>query len=463
MSMGEKESSQKKGIPEISSVSITGFKSIYDEQTIDIKNLTLFAGSNSSGKSSIFQPLLLMKQTFEESYDPGVLLLNGPNAKFNMVEQLFSNIPAKESKKDFQIKFQFSDTIFTSVIFTLDKNKEIQLSEVEYHGGNENFVLKSNMKHNDILTLDPSLSNIYESFKNFLENKENPDKKAIEKLKYFVERNRCLLTIALRTEEMSIRMNISTELAGRIENTISNIIHVPALRGNNKRFYPKPAIGKKFPGTFENYVASIINHWNNSPKKTKLKPLEKELISLNLTEKIKTKKIDDTSVEIQITQYPVGSKIKTKKWVNIADVGFGVSQVLPVIVALLTAEKGQIVYIEQPEIHLHPRAQFNLSKNLVEAAKRGVKVIVETHSDLLLLGIQTWALKLDLSRNDIAFYWFKRDEFGCTNITKSILNDDGSFSEEWPQDFSDVYLNAQSNFFTASTAHSSKKPSKRLT
>src|SRR5258708_447351 len=74
-------------LPAITSLSVAGFKSIVDEQTIEIRSLTLLAGANSSGKSSMMQPLLLLKQTLEAPYDPGPLLLNGPNVKFTSVGQ----------------------------------------------------------------------------------------------------------------------------------------------------------------------------------------------------------------------------------------------------------------------------------------------------------------------------------------------------------------------------------------
>src|SRR5919206_4217387 len=71
-------------------ITVGGFKSISQEQSIEIKPLTILAGANSSGKSSIMQPLLLLKQTLEATYDPGPLLLNGPNVKFTSAEQLLS-------------------------------------------------------------------------------------------------------------------------------------------------------------------------------------------------------------------------------------------------------------------------------------------------------------------------------------------------------------------------------------
>ncbi len=73
----------------ITSLSVAGFKSIVDAQTIEIRPLTILAGANSSGKSSMMQPLLLLKQTLEAPYDPGPLLLNGPNVKFTAVSQFW--------------------------------------------------------------------------------------------------------------------------------------------------------------------------------------------------------------------------------------------------------------------------------------------------------------------------------------------------------------------------------------
>lgn len=73
----------------ITTLSVGGFKSILDEHTIEVRPLTLLAGANSSGKSSMMQPLLLLKQPLEAQYDPGPLLLDGPNAKFTLVGQFW--------------------------------------------------------------------------------------------------------------------------------------------------------------------------------------------------------------------------------------------------------------------------------------------------------------------------------------------------------------------------------------
>ena len=135
--------------------------------------------------------------------------------------------------------------------------------------------------------------------------------------------------------------------------------------------------------------------------------------------------------------------------VSIADVGFGVSQVLPVLVALLVAKPGQLVYLEQPELHLHPRAQYVLAKILAETAKRGVKLVVETHSALLLLQVQTLVAKGDLDPNLVKLHWFSRsDNDGTTSIESADLDQNGAFGD-WPEDFGDVEWKAEGAYLDA--------------
>jgi hypothetical protein len=68
---------------------VEGFKSIGQETVMDVAPLTLLCGANSSGKSSMIQPLLLLKQTMEVGYDPGPLLLAGTNVGFSAAAEMF--------------------------------------------------------------------------------------------------------------------------------------------------------------------------------------------------------------------------------------------------------------------------------------------------------------------------------------------------------------------------------------
>src|SRR5437660_4362590 len=100
----------------ITRITVGGFKSINQEQSIEIRPLTILAGANSSGKSSIMQPLLLLKQTLEAAYDPGPLLLHGPNIKFTSADQLLSRISRGRSLDSFQvgIRLNTEDSFQTS-------------------------------------------------------------------------------------------------------------------------------------------------------------------------------------------------------------------------------------------------------------------------------------------------------------------------------------------------------------
>ena len=134
--------------------------------------------------------------------------------------------------------------------------------------------------------------------------------------------------------------------------------------------------------------------------------------------------------------------------VSIADVGIGVSQVLPVLVALIGAQPGQLVYIEHPELHLHPRAQVALAQVLADAAQRGVRVVAETHSSLLLLRVQTLVAEGIISPDLVKLHWFTRGENGATQVKSADLDEMGAYGD-WPEDFGDVDLVEQSRYLDA--------------
>ena len=129
---------------------------------------------------------------------------------------------------------------------------------------------------------------------------------------------------------------------------------------------------------------------------------------------------------------------------------------LPVLVALRAARPGQLVYIEQPEIHLHPKAQEALAAVLASAAKRGVRVVVETHSALLLRAVQTLVAKDELDRDLVICHWFKRGENGATTITGTDLDEAGAFEKDWPEDFGSTELDAARRYLNAAEPRTGK-------
>src|SRR5213075_3140224 len=118
----------------ISQISVAGFKSISDEQSIDIGPLTILAGANSSGKSSMLQPLLLLKQTLEASYDAGPLLLNGPNVKFTSADQLLSRIGKGHSLDTFHLVMRLADGEGFQILFKKENKWGFRIEQMEITG-----------------------------------------------------------------------------------------------------------------------------------------------------------------------------------------------------------------------------------------------------------------------------------------------------------------------------------------
>ena len=118
-----------------------------------------------------------------------------------------------------------------------------------------------------------------------------------------------------------------------------------------------------------------------------------------------------------------------------ANVGFGISYALPVLTALIGAVEGDMVIVENPEAHLHPRGQTRMGELSARAAKAGVQVIAETHSDHFLDGVRLDALRGIIDREATRIHFFTRDAAESRIISPRIM-EDGKMSD-WPTGFFD--------------------------
>ena len=427
----------KETIEGITKIAVSGFKSLAEECTIDIRPLTILAGANSSGKSSIMQPFLMLKQTLEAPYDPGPLLIDGPNVQFTLAEQFLSKLVGKERTDRFQIRIETRDYESSSTTTTFRKGAS----------GIELVKMTQTESKQFLPSLPPRDMTLYPEMPPE-EIKSLADQHWIPRGLETVRHSRCFLRFESQDG------HTSQNLTYNLEHHIFNSIHLPGLRGNPERTYKPASTGPQYPGTFEHYTASIIHEWQETGDEC-LKTLADALYALGLTGRVSTKKIGDTRIELQVGRL---SDDRTGKadMVSIADVGFGVSQVLPVLVALIVAEPGQLVYLEQPEMHLHPRAQVALAQVLAAAAKRGVRVVAETHSSLLLLAVQTLVAEGDLSPELVKLHWFRRGENGATKIDTADLDEAGAYGD-WPEDFDDIDLKAQSRYIKAAQSRLAEK------
>ena len=423
----------------ITRIAIAGFKSISDEQSIDIKPLTILSGANSSGKSSIMQPLLLLKQTLESSFDPGPLLLDGPNVRFTSTDQVLSRVVQGKESDSFQVGVSTQNTT-VKMEYQSQPKRGFRIKQMMYKHKDNEIILAPGMTHAQIRDIVYSPIQIL--------NTQLLEHKGI-KHKWTINRKRCFVEVELIGKDQFGQFSITRlPFSENLEKYIRVLVHLPALRGNPERTYPMTAVGPTFPGTFQEYTASIIAQWQSEKDKASLTKLSHDLERLGLTSKVSAKRLSDTQVELQVGRLTHGGKVNSRDLVSIADVGVGVSQTLPVLVALIITKPGQLVYIEEPETHLHPRAQSAMAQVLADAAKRGVRVVIETHSQLLLLGIQTLVAEGTLSPDLVKLHWFKRRKNGSTEIISADLNEAGAFGD-WPEDFAEVALEAESRYLDA--------------
>ncbi len=390
----------------ITAIAVKGFKGFAKEQRIELRNLTILAGANSSGKSSIMQPALLLKQTLESQFDPGALLLNGPIVRVTSADQILSRSPKRNS---FSVRFEAEGLGSISSVYRRGAKFGFEVESVTYE------------------TADGTVDTVRRgtSERGFLAIEHSPPNSEYG---------------------FHVKFPAHAPPYWATERFLRNLIHVSGLRGLPERSYSRTAVAHSFPGDFENYAASVIAAWPANSVHTKT--LGEILERLGLAWSIRAKSIDDARVELEVARLPHLGGL-TDDFVNIADVGLGVSQVLPVVVALQIGRPGQTVYLEQPEIHLHPRAQRALADLVAESARRGVRVIVETHSSLLITGIQTLIASGKLEPELVKLHWFQRNpKTGATSVRSADLDANGAFGD-WPEDFDDVSLDATRQYLDA--------------
>ena len=399
----------------ITRIAVKGFKSISKRQSIDIAPLTILAGANSSGKSSIMQPLLLLKQTLELVSDPGPLWVGGPNVKFTSSDQFFSRAAKATGRLSLEIAtpyFEFHITFAKGLKFAAEVLEE------------------SEIRKNRVVTLRPAMTS-----KEIRKEMERAYGDAYSAAELSLVPDRFFLDVDLSD-------GTTFHAVKQVARFIQSVIHVPGIRGNPERDYPVRVVGTTFPGTFADYTASVVDKWqtHQSPEND---GLNADLKAMGLAPEVRARRLSDIQIELVVKRLGDSNDA-----VHIADVGFGVSQTLPVLVALRAASEGQLVYLEEPEIHLHPRAQVKLADILACAAKRGVRVVAETHSSLLLRAFQTLVAKGDLAPGLVRMHWFSRDKGGMTQVNSATPDQNGALGD-WPEDFGDVALESEKEYLDA--------------
>ena len=424
----------------IERVIVAGFKSFAERTEVALRPLTILAGANGAGKSTLMHALLLLKQTLESDYDAGPLRLDGPHVAFSRVEQMLWAGPPQRAAQ-FTLGLHLSSRHGYEATFRQGEGgtPPLEIAQATYVYRDQRAALSLEPSQEQFAAYLRLLSSLGIALPN---RQDFVPSGRVQRQGFFL----FIPSLArVRDGEQADSLSLSRPpIIPDAERDVRGIIHLPGLRGNPSRTYPAAAVGSSFRGPFTHYVASVIAEWQRR-QDGRLSRLNDDLFELGLTSSVRAHRVSDVELALRVGR-TLGAE--SDDLVDIADAGLGLSQALPVLVALLVAEPGQLVFVEHPELHLHPRAVRALAGLLQRAIKRGVWVVLETHSDLLLISLQEQVARGALRPEDVLLHWVQRDERGASVLHSTTLDESGAWGD-MPIDFNDVHLEAMRSYLDA--------------
>ena len=423
---------------------IRNFKS-WQQAELDFGQITGLFGTNSSGKSSLVQFLLLLKQTKESTDRAATLDLNGRLVELGTASDVV-HAHDESSVIDFELAFEHDtefriDDPWDSGRTTLANSRRLGIrAEVEifrqafqcrrltYTVGEAEFALGPRAGDETRFELIATIPGSEFEFTR-KRGRAWPLLRPV-KAYLFPDQVRAYFQDA----------DFLADLEAAFESELDRLYYLGPLREHPKRDYlwarSRPAdVGEKGQRTIDAIIAAQeAGEMQNLVYRGRLKPFSEVIAhwlrELNLIDRFQIVEIAPASSRWQ-------AKVKTHadaSEVMLTDVGFGVSQVLPVITLLHYVPEGSTVLLEQPEIHLHPLAQAGLADVIVNAAvHRKVQVILESHSEHLLLRLQRRVAEEAIPADQVALYFCDARD-GVSNIERLDLDMFGTIGN-WPDKF----------------------------
>lgn len=413
----------------ITQIEIENFKCFKNRVSFPLGKLTLLTGVNGRGKSTLFQTLLLMRQSIEHDENTSEILLNGSCVSLNSFDDIRNqNTVPVIFRCHHQIvheQFKFKGYIEYHLNINLEDDMIAQISQFT-------LCLESN-----------KLSQDYGgTYKLTPENNYEYSNKTL---------NRIISTRLLNLVPEKFQFYIEDEFSEAYIKELRpslyyqsilnfNFIHyISADRIGPQDFYPKSTLGK-FPnvGARGEFVANLLDKKKDELVDDKLCLGQDSKTLITQTEAWLSKifggaKLEIPSSKSRILEILFNTSASSKRS-KPANVGFGFHSVLPIIVSGLIAKEGEILIVENPEIHLHPRAQSELTKFLAKVSSCGVQVLVESHSDHILNGLRIAVLDKIVDSEDLSILYFQNDL--DNPVVQIPVQPDGGI-EEWPDDFFD--------------------------
>lgn len=372
----------------INSLHLLNFKP-FANQLLTFKKLTLFSGLNSTGKSSVLQSLLLLRQSYQQGLLPEKgLALNGDFVKVGTAQDALF-----EGAKDDFIGFNIVWENNSEAVWRFKYDKEV--------------VDVLNLSSEQV-TSEVYKSNLFGNNFHYLQAERIGPRSFNEMSDYQV---RQLGQLGIKGEYAAHFLAIN----GRKVIPNSSLSH-PEVKLKTQR--------EKEQSTAKSMdLIDQVEAWMGE-------------VSPGTRLKIDAK----SDVDLMSFQYSYGDSNPYRA----TNVGFGISYTLPIVVAVLASTPGTIILIENPEAHLHPKGQVKMGELLALAASGGVQVVIETHSDHVLNGIRLAVHGGKLDPKDVQLHYFqrqKKQEQAVTEVISPKIDRNGRI-DRWPDGFFDEWDNS---------------------
>jgi len=396
----------------IRSVELINIK-CFPQATFELSPLTVFCGANSAGKSTVIQCLLLLKQSFDtHSLLDKKINLSGNLFSVGHIRDLFSQNPVGST---ISIKIDDVDFISTPLNTINPKSYTLPLDNelIEIHP-----FFESPFHYLNAYRLAPQ--NSYDVNLNS------------EKVDFGIYGQFTISELQRRRFEPALNKNLSNVTIRLTRNNTDEIELENAVINESENINNYHVESDSEEDTVKQYLDARRSN-KNEIKKTNEHD-EDDNFTLEFAVKETMKRICkgfDIKLEEHLELDKVSNGFLSKETnyaVRPINTGFGISYVLPIVVAALSTPPGGILIVENPEVHLHPAAQAELAQFLGYASQSGIQVIIETHSDHIINGLRVFGKDNDLEDGHITINNIRVIE-GIRKITPIKILKNGDLSD----------------------------------
>lgn len=423
----------------IKKLRIRNFRSISDSKELSFGALNVIVGPNNAGKSSLLYSALLLKQTLMDKDPNAVLVTSGPYIDLGSYLDL---VKADAASQDISILFELDESKLSQMkILDLVSQRHRSLRpynrfELSFGYNNElNTIVLNQFKASDTKTAD------------FFGGKRKkgtwqligPPSETIPHIRTRFEHFLPMIQPRVRRPNGDATANqvINLMFASRVRTTALNdffehLLYVGPIREIIPRygFMGTQSYSELTPSGQNLMRVLASRQLRGKAKKTVLEQLNYWLdTKFRILRNVRILDIDKAkTIKAIVADDPRGDKN-----INLAAMGTGLSQLVPVVVQTVLTPKDGCILIEQPEIHLHPKAQAALGDLFVQHAKQGRQIIVETHSEHLLLRIRRRIAESRINPSLVQVFFVDKLR-NQTRIRQLSVGKGGHF-KRWPAGF----------------------------